>query len=176
MDIAPWLAHLQRLIADMQTLALGYPVGAHTVSPPAAKAMLAQFVQKTGLASTHPLVTFYSHCNGIDLPDVHNGYFIHNVELILHGLETGIPTRLATNLATTIVVFASDGGGSLFAIRTQAPTEVLYLPLGAVHDAIFDDARTPTTILAPDFCAFLRRLEADINAFLADRDDWTYMA
>ena len=176
MDIAPWFARLQRLIADVQTLDLGYPVGAHTIFPPADKTVLAQFVQKTGLASTHPLVTLYSHCNGIDLPDVHNGYFIHNVERILHGLETGEPTRLATNLAETMVVFGSDGGGSRFVIRTQGPTEVLYLPLGAVHNAIFEDERTPPTVLAPDFFAFLRRLEADINAFLADRDDWVFMA
>lgn len=176
MNIEAWLARIQGLTANMQTLDLGYPVGAHTVFPPADKTLLAQFVQKTGLASTHPLVTLYSHCNGIDLPDVHNGYFIHKVEGILHGLEMGEPTRLATNLAETIVVFGSDGGGCCFVIRTQGPTDVLYLPRGAVHNAIFDDERTPTTVLAPDLFAFLSRLEDDITAFLTDREDWVFMA
>ncbi len=74
-----------------------------------------------------------------------------------------------------VVVFGSDGGGGRFATRIKEPGEVLYLPLGTVHNAIFDDNKTPTTILAPDFFAFLGRLDADVNAFLADTGDWTYM-
>ena len=175
MDIARWLAHIQPLIENVHALDLGYPIGKHVIFPPADKTMLAQLLQKTGLDSTLPLVTFYVYCDGISLPDVHNGYFIHSVERILSGLEKGEPTRLATHLTDAIVVFGSDGGGGRFATRTNAPTEVLYLPLGSVHNSIFDDERTPAIVLAPGFLAFLSRLEADINAFLADIDGWKYM-
>ena len=175
MDIAHWLAHLQFLLEKVRALKLDYPLGEHTVVPPPATTLLTQLVQKTGLAFTHPLLMFYTYCDGIRLPDVHNGYFIHSIHQVLRGLEAGEPTRLATNPTEMAVVFGSDGGGGRFVMRIKEPGEVLYLPLGTVHNAIFDDKRTPTTILAPDFFAFLRRLDADINAFLADSDDWTYM-
>jgi hypothetical protein len=151
-------------------------LGEHIIFPPADKALLAELVQKTGLTSTHPLAAFYSLCNGIDIPDVHNGYFIHTIEQILHNLETGAPTRLASNLAETIVCFGSDGGGSNFVTLMKEPSAVLYLPLGAVHNGIFDDNSTATRVLANDFFAFLSRLEGDISAFLADSDDWPFMA
>ncbi len=176
MDLAIWLVHLQSLIEKLETLDLGYPLGNHRIYPPADRATLQRLIQRVGLFPASPLIALYTYCDGINLPDVHNGYFIHGVASLLNGLERGEPTRLASNPTHPIIAFGSDGGGGRFATRADEAAEILFLPSGAVHNATFDDKTTPTKVLSPDFTDFLSRLESDITAFLADDRDWNYIS
>jgi len=176
MLLADWLEHMKTLIQKLNLLDLGYPQGDHTVHPPN-EALLQEMITDSRIDRDSPLVEFYTHCDGVDLPDVHNGYFIHRLELITRSLVNGEPTRVQNNTSTSnILVFGSDGGGGRFAIVTDAPHEILYLPTGAVHDAIFDCTTVPCTVLSADFMGFLKRLLADVEAFIERRDDWDYMA
>jgi hypothetical protein len=176
MNIQQWLEQMRSLIQELQTIDLGYPQGENTIYPPN-EDLLQEMIIETNLDQNCPLVDLYRHCNGINLPDVHNGYFVHRLEIILRGLKNGEPTKTTGYKATLtdIVVFGTDGGGGRLALVKDDPQEVLYLSTGILENSVFDCSPTQCEIVSPDFPGFLKRLQSDVEAFIEDRDNWSYI-
>jgi hypothetical protein len=112
MDLASWINELRVLLEELKEKNLGYPHGDNYVRPPGEKAVLQELLAKTGLNESSQIATFYRTCDGLSLPDVWNGYFIHPTRFTLN-LERG-PLSVSGPLACQILVFGSDGGGGLF--------------------------------------------------------------
>lgn len=174
-DILTWRTRMEAALEELRDIDLGYPQDENVLGPPADPTALAEFTSGAGLDPRSPLVGFYSACSGVSLPDVHVGYFIHEPSLVLRGLEGGEPRRLTGPYAREILVFGTDGGGGRFALGAGGDGEVLYLGEGAVHDAVFDGVDGQVQTLAPDLHAFLRRVLADVEAFVHDEEGWEYM-
>ncbi|MFI8086575.1 hypothetical protein ACIF6L_38020 [Kitasatospora sp. NPDC086009] len=92
----------------------GFPPGENTVTPATAESheALAALVDPTPIPSD--LTTLYEEISEASLPDVDNGYFIHPPTTVAeHFREYGPPAIEGEWIAP---VFASDGGGHLFAL------------------------------------------------------------
>ena len=174
-----WKAQLAQLLEEFAALDLGYPAGESRLGLPASQAELDALANAVALREEAPLYAFYRVCAEVQLPDVHNGYFILPPRLVLRGWQSGEPRRLSGPHAREILSFGGDGGGGRFALDRDGDGEVLHLGEGAVHDGLFDgderEDHRPVTVLAPDLPAFLDRMLVDVDAFLRDDREWTYM-
>lgn len=126
-----------------------------------------------GLVSA--LKPLYTVCDGISLPDVHNGYFIDSADRIISAAQRGEPT-LVNGKQLEIQVFGSDGGGNRFALGIN-DFAVYYLPVsGAVINGTFiEDDVTNVCRMAGSLIEFLWLLKDDIEAFVHGNENYHYI-
>jgi hypothetical protein len=140
----------------LTTVELPYPKDEHRLRPPADSALVARLAIEVGTTSSAgALVGFYQHCDGVDLPDIWNGYWLHPAELILRHRQED-PTGAT-------IGFGSDGGGNTFALRIAD---------GAV---VLQRWWRPDEVVAPDFPAFLERLRLEVDAFVHHTQGWQFL-
>jgi hypothetical protein len=122
------------------------------------------------------LQPLYEVCDGISLPDVHNGYFIDSAQRVTSASKRGEPILVESSQSIPILVFGSDGGGGRFAIGT-VDGSVYYLPSsGAVKNmTYFEDPVVTIRRVAGSVIEFLWRLKDDINAFVYGHDGHVYL-
>ena len=131
----------------------GYPPDDNQVAPP-------DDDQESQKISTYPdtapdLIQFYKAIHQVLLPDIGNGYFIHPADHVLAELAHAGPVRLRES--TPGVVFASDGGGILYAI---APDGAIYRSAAASRDSGFK-------LIATDLTSFLNQIRQAVMRFIA---------
>jgi len=174
-ELSTWLSDMRLLLEKFKKKDIGYPHQSNDISPPGKEALFKKLLAKTGFDESSQVARFYKSCDGFSLPDVWNGYFIHSTKLTLKFLETG-PFEVTGPLAGKIIVLGSDGGGGLFAIRRDGPGEMLHLHEDGVTGApIFDGSFNPAKVISVDFFGFLVRVQADLEAYIDDREGWHYM-
>ena len=161
-----WARKLQEALRTLALQDFGYPLGTNEVREP---------ISPTPRIP-QGLVPLYAVSDGISLPDVHVGYFIDSAERVASAAERREPTRIEGCKPLDIHVFGSDGGGGRFALRVDDGS-VYYLPVaGAVKDGVFyEDSSVVARRIAETLPDFLWLLEADINAFVHNEQDHTYI-
>ena len=153
-DLRAWRDELERALDDLMRMDFGYPIDVQELRPAASSAGNVPL----------PLAAVYQACDGLSLPDVHNGYFIAQSDRLDDLRRRGVPVRLAVDgRCVPIVVFGSDGGGNSFALR-EDDQSVWFLPSDAEvrrGTYVFNPLRPPV-LLAPTVSAFLWRLLDDV--------------
>lgn len=153
------MAMLAARVADGFLARHGYPPGEQRVDGPAAAAVLDE---AAGRDFPAPLLDLHRACAEVSLPDVENGWFLHRLERVLAGLDGADPVRVAGRWEVDVVVFGSDGGGTLLALEAAAG-RVLALPPGPVDGQVYDDSLEPATVVADSLPAFLTQLEERVR-------------
>jgi hypothetical protein len=167
------LSSIRQKLSALASIDLGYPLGDNSVRAASATDHDAALLDR-GIPDFEGLDAFYRFCDGLNLPDIGNGVFIHNQDLIRTRTQRGLPTTLRKG--GPILVLGSDGGGGLFAMPMEGERRVLYLPVGAVVNGEFDNLRYPIKVVATSFVSFLERILADIEAFIQRRPGWRYIS
>lgn len=178
MSVGRWLNDMRLDLAELEKLGRSLTKDGNIIYPPPPSQLLADFISRLnslGIDISSQIASFYKECNGIYLTDVHNGYFIWPIDIILRNLDTIGPTKISGPKACSILVFGDDGGGQRFALRTGKSETVLFLPEGAVIDFVFDGESTDVKQLSKDFYGFLKRLQADMKADIDNNESWEYM-
>lgn len=167
-----FILRLGGLLRDMYGIDFGYPLGENKIVPP--NDYIEQF--KAIAALPPSAVTFYKNCDGVSLPDVQNGYFIHGAEVI--ALNSSEPLEIVdvrTQAAIPILVFGSTGGGGRFAMNLETG-EVLLLSDGLVMNRVFEATGANVVCVASDWDEFMERLLDDVEAFVIDKPNHIFMA
>ncbi|MFG2058357.1 hypothetical protein ACGFI9_30475 [Micromonospora sp. NPDC048930] len=142
----------------------GYPPGENGISPPdpAGTARLAA-------VDTIPqdLLLLYRAVGGIDLPDVGNGFFLHTASHIARFHESRQLRHVRGGHHADVLVFASDGGGTQYALDTPTGVPVYRLPPAAVIDGTYTSDDPQFGPAAPDLATFLGGLLNAVEAFAA---------
>jgi hypothetical protein len=143
---------LEPLLATFENT-YGYPPGDNQITGPGDG-------QTARKINTHPdtapdLTPFYKAIHEVRLPDIGNGYFIHPAGHVLEELTHAGPVRLHESAPG--VVFASDGGGILYAI---APDGMIYRSKAASRDSGFE-------LITTDLTSFLDQLRQAVMRFIA---------
>jgi hypothetical protein len=143
---------LEPFLAAFETR-YGYPPGDNRITSP-------DDGRTARKINAHPetaadLTPFYQVIYEVLLPDIGNGYFIHPAGHVLDELAYAGPARLGG--FTPGVVFASDGGGILYAI---APAGTIYRSSAASRDSGFE-------LIATDLTSFLDQLRLEVMRFIA---------
>ncbi|MBO9613705.1 MAG: hypothetical protein J7619_13475 [Dyadobacter sp.] len=169
--ILTWLNEVEQMLKSISSDFLGYkPTGNCINQTP-------QFRNVTVGKLPSEMQVFYGFCDGVDMPDVHVGYFIHSLSWIEKSHLKGEPFRIAS-YPHEIVVFGSDGGGGRFALGGETSQEILYLPSsGGIHNGVFrylSKSEAPYRV-AKDWMQFMEVLRSDLRAFLLRDETWKFM-
>jgi hypothetical protein len=164
MNIDEWLREVQALLEASVHIDFGYPIRGNTVLAPEGSDAVRDSLRRAGLAEAAILSNFYSKCDGFSWPSIRNGYFVFRVKSLSRVDPENVPHTVVGPLACRIRVFGSSGGGDMFAL-TESLT-VVHLPLGPMHDGVFDDRCGRTRQVASDFNGFLQLLLGDLRAFV----------
>jgi hypothetical protein len=162
---------MRRLIRILEPMDFGYPVGENEIRPP----------KKLKRAIPRELVPLYAECDGPDLPDVRNGYFLSSTSHLDLDGRKGERVRVSGRESFAICVFGTDGGGGRFALRLNDGAidggAVYYLPSeGAVIRGTWEErGRIQAIPIAGDVMGFLERLADDVEAFARRDEDHKYL-
>jgi hypothetical protein len=74
----------------------------------------------------------------VNLPDVGNGLFLHGAARVVDAHEARELWRIAGRHQADVIVFASDGGGTLYALASPTGSPVFRLPAGQVVGGVYE--------------------------------------
>ncbi|GAA2900320.1 hypothetical protein Acy02nite_83200 [Actinoplanes cyaneus] len=159
MNVEKWRADVQAAAADLAgsfTTRFGFAPDEYVVGGPATAQELAGLAGLHGDALPAELLALYRVVAEVGLPDVGNGYWIHRPPL--PGQDPGHPRRLSDG--RPVVVFGSDGGGTLFALPGGAGGPVLAFSGGELSGGAYEaGCATPVAADLPTFLtAILHRI------------------
>jgi hypothetical protein len=160
-----WAISMKGLLTELASQATPYPFDTNELRSPVS----------TSAVVPEALWPLYAVCDGANLPDVWNGYFIDAADELALNKKRGLPTQIAGTPPLEIEVFGSDGGGGSFAVAADGA--VYYLPSwGVVENNVYtgDETRGARRI-SGSVIGFLQRLLADVEAFVHQRDGHVYI-
>ena len=114
MTISRKIEQLNAILGGLKEIELGYPIGDNKIVRPRSDAVTA--LAAAGLSSVDGLSDLYSVCDGIDMPDVHHGYFIDSLTRLLAADSKSELRIVRQDVDTPVVPFASTRGGAIFAV------------------------------------------------------------
>ncbi|MFV5997735.1 hypothetical protein ACNPQM_36455 [Streptomyces sp. NPDC056231] len=120
--------------------------------------MPAEALARRGVAG--PLLEYYGHLGAVELPDLDNGIWIDDASSFAAQVEAGnYPNRLTGAVDDAVSVFATDGGGGMYALSHTTGC-VYHLTAGAHTDNCYDLDETGYRITAESLWHFLEQLHA----------------
>jgi hypothetical protein len=172
MSISHQLERLKSMLEELVSIDLGYPQSENRIFPPQshdaqnalAKARLSEFKE---------LVEFYSACDGLSLPDIHNGYFIKTLGKLL-APDSSEPNTVLLESETTVIPFGSTGGGDLF-VMEKTNGSVQFLPPSSLEEGHYDGRLVSARLVADSFSHFLEKLLTDVQAFVNGEEKHQYL-
>lgn len=174
MNIQSWGSAVKRLLAELQEIDFGTPLGDNVLPDPQPTEEVRQHIAATGVQDGTRLVEFYSYCDGLSWPDVHVGYFISPIARLAE-TQAGDPTEIVGGSnAGPVQLIGSDGGGRMFVMRKEEQ-DVLVLPPGQVVDGKYDDSDGRSVWVAIDLKTFLQLLQDDLKAVVLDTPDHPFL-
>ncbi|MEU2166045.1 hypothetical protein [Streptomyces sp. NPDC019208] len=142
----------------------GYPPGEHSVGlvPAGESAAVAEASAGRGLPG--PLLAYYGHLGAVALPDLDDGIWIDDAASLAAQVEAGnYPNRLTGAVDDGVSVFATDGGGGMYALSHTTGC-VYHLTAGALVGSTYDLDEAGYRIAAVDLWSFLEQLHARLTA------------
>ena len=143
----------------------GYPPGENSVSGPDTSTAALIAAARPSLPAA--LVTLYAAVGTVDLPDIGNGFFLHTASHVAHAHKARDLWHVSGRHDADVVVFASDGGGTQYALATPAGSPVYRLPPDLVLNGIYTSEDPRFNVAAPDLSTFLDRLLQAVKTFAA---------
>ena len=161
-----WKTDIRSALAELNVVfehRFGYPPGANFVRD----ADVGQQGRTGNVVLPSALAAFYAEVGQLSLPDVHIGYFIHPVDVVIKAIN-GHPTRVEVEINDDVVTFGSDGGGGLFCL-TQSNGVIYHLPPGRIDENnVYSGGLCQPRLVASNLEAFLQRILMVTKEFVID--------
>jgi hypothetical protein len=143
----------------------GYPPAGNVIEGPdeLGTARLAA----AGSAVPADLLDLYAAVGAVNLPDVGNGLFLHSAARVVDAHEARELWRIAGRHQADVIVFASDGGGTLYALASPTGSPVFRLPAGQVVGGVYESGDPRFEIVAASLAGFLGGLRYAVDQFAA---------
>src|SRR5262245_38333485 len=141
----------------------GFPPGANVVedTDKGDAARLAAI----GAAIPADLIQLYTVIGGVSLPDVGNGIFVHHPGLVADAYTAQELQHITGRHQADVVVFASDGGGTVYALASPTGSPVYRLPPDRVIAGTYESDSPEFDVIATDLASFLARLRHAVESF-----------
>jgi hypothetical protein len=165
-DLDEWLRRMRVALEALYRLDVGYKIGINVVRDPVPE----------GKGSPEVFREMYAVTDGLELPDVYNGYFVDRAVDLSTAASAGEPTHVSGKDPMDIQMFGSDGVGGRFVVRDDDHS-VWYLPSeAAVRDGIYraDEHSVPVR-LSSSVNEFLWRLLGDVEAYVSRDTNHVFM-
>jgi hypothetical protein len=143
----------------------GYPPQGNVVEDPDERGVAR--LAAAGSAIPEDLLNLYATVGAMHLPDVGNGLFVHSAALVADAYESLELWRIDGRHHTEVIVFASDGGGTRYALASPTGSPVYRLPAGRVLGGVYDSDDPRFDIVAADLAGFLGGFRHAVEQFAA---------
>ncbi|CAN5462176.1 hypothetical protein BH10PLA2_BH10PLA2_18740 [soil metagenome] len=173
MNITDWKNDMNSLLTKLKGIDFGYPLDNNEILPRSQARVAKNELDLIDCSNHDELRYFYENCGGVNLPDIHVGYFIKSLEKLVTINPSSEPTRLIGEFADNVLSFGSTGGGGLLVLR-KLPCDILHLAPGPLHNGTYDSNRGRATKIANSFLAFLEILLSDVRAFVENQRNHHY--
>ncbi|MFD3457584.1 hypothetical protein ACFWVC_36080 [Streptomyces sp. NPDC058691] len=156
-----WVSEVGSLASEFAAVfeaVQGFAPGEHAVLRASAEEGVASAGMLARAGVPGSLVALYSVLRSAELPDFGNGIWIDEAASLLEQAEAGnYPRLLAGAVDDRVTVFATDGGGGMYAV-SHAIGCVYHLTLGSLVGTTYDLDEDGYTVAAPNLGAFLEEL------------------
>ena len=151
----------------------GYPLGENVVRDADRLDGLPEaFTSKDG---SQWLASLYLACDGLSLPDVHSGYFVKPLAKVISFNLASEPNTIVGMHEVAVLPFGSTGGGDLFVVECESG-RVLLLSPGPMCNGRYDGLRGSVEVIAATVSQFLERLLRDVQAFIENDQEHSYIS
>lgn len=156
------LTTLKTALKNFESVDLGYPKDEHLVLDQENQGLGNAVCDELGLTGSSTLREFYGICDGIQLPDVGNGFFIYSLaEFCSINKMISEPNKIG---GKPIVVIGTDGGGGRFVCVSDSD-EVLYLAPAEVSSNR-EYLGTNVEVIADTMGGFIRYLIHEVTTLV----------
>lgn len=173
MTMQEWSDQVSVLLIAFQNLDLGYPTGENVLHSPVGSAGRQELIVRSNLAGFVDLSDFYSVCDGLSWPDIHNGYFVKRLREIGAARPSSEPSHVQG--IGDVVTVGSTGGGGLFVMRRDTRS-VLLLRSGTLTNGTYITSTDNAQAVAADFQSFCNLLLRDLRAFVKGDSSHRYLS
>jgi hypothetical protein len=166
--LSAWRTSVTAILAELLSTfrqRFGFEAGTNELGSPASEEAVASLAALQP-APARDLLTLYRNVGEVSLPDVGNGYFIHSPSLVIS--QRGEPHRIGPPFDVDVLVFASDGGGALYALPAAEAGPVYRLRDCAIWDGLAGAGEIQT--VAKDLQEFLQHLETAVSTYTRTGD------
>jgi hypothetical protein len=168
--LSTWRVSVTAILAELLGTfwqRFGSEPGTNELGPPASREAVASLATLRP-APARDLLALYRSVGEVSLPDVGNGYFIHPPCLVIQHRQRGEPRHIGPPFDVDVLVFASDGGGALYAFPVAEAGPVYRLRDCAIWDGAADAGGVQT--VADDLQEFLQHLGTAIDTYTRTGD------
>lgn len=165
-ELSAWRAALAQAVGSVLSGfedRYGYPPGDNGFDDP--DEPNAARLAAIGSAVPLDLLDLYAVTGAVSLPDVGNGLFVHGPGLVADAFNADELRRVVGRHSSDVIVFASDGGGTLYALCSPAGSPVYRLPAGSVVAGVYVSDSPAFDVVAPDLAGFLARFREVVERF-----------
>lgn len=165
-----WLAEWRRTVQGcVESVAAGfedrhgYQPGVNAIENPDEQA----YVRLATDCSDVPpdLVTMFRAFGAVNLPDIGNGIFVHDAGTVADHNQAGELRRVTRRHTADVLVFASDGGGTMYALGLPDGSPVYRLPADLVVQGLYESDQAGFDVVAADLAGFLDQVREAVERF-----------
>lgn len=167
-ELTAWRAAIERTVSSVVSRfedQYGYPPGDNDVGDP--DELNAARLAAIGPAIPRDLLDLYAAIGAVDLPDMGNGLFVHGPGLVGDAYHAHELRRVTGRYHADVIVFASDGGGTLYGLVSPRGSPVYRLPAGRVVNGVYESNDLSFDVVAPTLAGFLDRFLDAVERFAA---------
>jgi len=167
------IGHIKAKLPDLYRIDFGYPLGDNVVRDAGRSHGLSEAFMSTKGAKW--LASLYLACDGLSLPDVHSGYFLKPLERVLSFSRSSEPDTIVGEQEVAVLPFGSTGDGSLFVVDCERGAVLLLSP-GPLREGRYDGPNGKVKEVAVTVPQFAERLYRDVEAFIDNNQQHSYLA
>jgi hypothetical protein len=143
----------------------GYPPGRNLVEGP--DDLGAGRLGAVGSSVPRDLLQLYGTLGAVSLPDIGNGLFLHHAGLVADAYEAQELRHVTGRYQDDVIVFGSDGGGTVYALASPGGSPVYRMPAGSVVGGVYESDSPGFRIVATDLAGFLALVRRAVELFAA---------
>ena len=173
MNTSEAIDQIKAKLPDLYAIDFGYPLGDNLVRDAnRPNGFPDAFLSRRG---TTWLASLYLACDGLSLSDVHSGYFLKPLDRVLSFDLSSEPDTIVDEQELAVLPFGSTGDGSLFVVDCDRG-RVLLLSPGPMREGRYDGLKGKVKEVAATVPQFVERLCCDLQAFINDDQQHSYIA
>lgn len=144
----------------------GYPPGDNQITDPDPPGVSRLMAACPGVPQD--LLTLYANVGAVSLGDIGNGLWVRDAHEVARSYAAGDVRRVTGRHEADVIVFASDGGGTLYAMALPSGSPIYRLPPDGIMLGVYESDSVRFEAVADNLAGFLDQARLAVLRFAPD--------